>query len=521
VRGGGALRREETRARLAGPWDLAIVGGGVTGAGLLREAARAGVSAILLEREDFAWGTSSRSSKLVHGGFRYLRQGQVGLVRDAVKERERLLAEAPGLVQPLGFLFPAYRGVRPGRATLGLGLAVYDLLGGAWRHRRLRADELARRAPYLRESGLTGGYRYEDASTDDARLVLRLIAEAVAAGASALNHARVTGLVREGKRVAGVVVEDGGREVEVRARAVVNATGASGDVLRAAVGARPRIRRLRGSHLVFPRERFPAEDAIALSHPEDGRTLFVIPWQGVTLFGTTDLDEAGADDGPAMSRAEAGYLEAALAHWLPGLGLRASDAIASTCGVRPVIGTGKANPSAESREHAILDEDGLVTVMGGKLTTFRLVAREALARLAPVLPKLGALPDGRVLDAVAMPPEVAALGARRATRLVGRYGAAAGAVVAGAADGELEEVPGTDVLWAELSHAARSEWVERLDDLLLRRVRLGLVLPEGGARHLPRVRTICRRELGWDDARWDAEEAGYRAELARAWKVPA
>ncbi|HKC24329.1 MAG TPA: glycerol-3-phosphate dehydrogenase/oxidase [Thermoanaerobaculia bacterium] len=514
--------REETWARVEGPWDLVVVGGGITGAGLLREAVRAGLKALLLERRDFAWGTSSRSSKLVHGGLRYLAQGRLGLVRDSVRERERLLAEAPGLVTPLGFLLPTYRGGRPSRAALGLGLLLYDALGATWRHARFDAAETARRAPHLSRVGLTGAFRYEDASTDDARLVLRLLREATAAGGAALNYAPVSGLLRDARgRVAGVAVSDGGVTKEVRARAVVNATGAWGDALRAEVGARPRIRRLRGSHLVFPAWRFPAPEAITVAHSEDRRPLFVVPWQGVTLFGTTDLDEAGSPDAePSISRAEVAYLEAALAARFPDLGLSSKDAIASTCGIRPVIASGKKSPSAESREHAVLEESGLVTVMGGKLTTFRLVAGEALSRLSSLFPSLATPTSGRVLDEVPEPPALVALGRRRARRLLGRYGADAEAVAECAVDGELTEIPGTDILWAELRFAARAEGVLHLDDLLLRRVRLGLLVEEGAARHLPRIREICQGELAWDDARWNEEETAYRAEIARAWSVP-
>jgi glycerol-3-phosphate dehydrogenase len=514
--------REKTWARVEGPWDVVVVGGGITGAGLLREAVRAGLKTLLLERRDFAWGTSSRSSKLVHGGLRYLAQGRLGLVRDSVRERDRLLAEAPGLVTPLGFLLPTYRGGRPSRVELGIGLALYDVLGGAWRHGRFDAAETSRRAPHLSTRGLTGAFRYEDASTDDARLVLRILREAKAAGGTALNYAAVTGLLRDGRgRVAGVAVSDGARTKEVRARAVVNATGAWGDALRAELGARPRIRRLRGSHLVFPGWRFPAPEAITVAHPEDRRPLFVVPWHGVTLFGTTDLDDAGSDAEPSISPAEVAYLEAALAARFPDLGLAAKDAIASTCGIRSVIGSGKKNPSAESREHAILEEAGLVTVMGGKLTTFRLVAGEALARLSSLFPSLAAPTSGRVLDAVPEPPALSSLDRRRALRLLGRYGADAETLVTSAAESELTEVPGTDVLWAELRFAARSEAVVHLDDLLLRRVRLGLLVGDGAARHLPRIRAICQGELAWDDARWDEEETAYRAEIARAWSVPA
>jgi len=493
--------RQRTFERAAaGGWDLLVVGGGITGAGILHEAARRGAKALLVDQGDFASGTSSRSSKLVHGGLRYLAEGDVRLTWQAVRERERLLAELPGLVEPIGFLLASYEGDRLGRRLVRLGLRLYDLLGSGVKHRALSAEELAMLAPRLSLDGSTGGFWYRDAQTDDARLVLRVLFDAVALGASALNYARVEELVMRGGAAGGAVLRDGesGRALRVEARAVVNATGAWADGLRACVDGMPAIRPLRGSHLLFPAWRFPVAQAVTFRHPQTRRPLFACPWEGLTLLGTTDLDhERPLGEAPVIAAAEAAsMLEAARAAF-PQLTLRASDAVSSFSGVRPVIGTGQRDPSKESRDHVIWSERGLWTVTGGKLTTFRAIARQAVDALG-----LGPSPPE---------PPAGAAAQVEPRRLAGRYGAAARALVGGAREGELEPVPGTATLWAELRHAARAEAVVHLDDLLLRRVRLGLLLPEGGREHLPRVRGVCQGELGWSDERWATEEQRYRA----------
>ncbi len=540
--------RDAAWERLAGePFDLLVVGGGITGAGIARRAAQAGLRTAVVERRDLAWGTSSRSSKLVHGGLRYLRQLQVGVVRDSVAGREALLRAAPGLVDELGFLMPLYRGVSPGRLTLTAGLAAYDLLAGRRTHRHLGDDALGLLAPRLRTAGRVGGFRYGDAWTDDARLVFRVIDDARSAGATVLSYATVIDLLRDPRgRVVGATVRDDGpavaRSLEVRAAVVVNATGAAADGLRRRIGATPRIRPLRGSHLFFPAWRLPVAQAISVGHPADGRPVFAYPWEGVTIVGTTDVDEEAAlDEEPRISAAESAYLQAWLAHAFPALDLTAADAVASMAGVRPVIGTGQADPSAESREHVVWDEAGLVTVTGGKLTTFDAIAIDALRRLRPRLSgRPAGEPDGRSrggpsqadapLDPVpsgrlaGLPTDAgpdAGWAAALARRLAGRYGARAGAVIAAAtAPDDFATIEGTRDPWVALRWAARSEGVVHLDDLLLRRVRLGLQVADGGTGLIDRIRRIAGPELGWDDGRWAAEVAAYRAAWSAAYAPP-
>jgi glycerol-3-phosphate dehydrogenase len=513
-------------ALVRGAWDVLVVGGGITGAGIARRAAQAGLRTALVEQRDFAWGTSSRSSKLVHGGLRYLAHGQIGVVRQSVAGREALLRVAPGLVEELGFLMPLYKGARPGRLMLTGGLLAYDMLAGRRTHRHLSRVELLKLVPSLRADGLSGGFRYGDAWTDDARLVLRVLADARAAGAVTLSYARVEGTLRDASgAVVGVTLRDAdaaSRIGEIRAQVVINATGAAADTLRGDVGGSPKIRPLRGSHLFFPSERFPIAGAVGSSHPADGRPVFAYRWEGVTIVGTTDVDEPGDQSlEPRISPAEVAYLQEWITSTFPSLGLVPTDAIASMAGVRPVIGTGKADPSAESREHVVWEERGLVTVTGGKLTTFDAIARDALSRIAG---RLGGrrVTGGTPLDVVPGDLGEAASGLSRAAarRFVGRHGREAETVLAAARPGDDSPIPGAIDTWLDVRWAARSEGVVHLDDLLLRRVRLGLQLPDGGREQLDRVRAIAQPELGWDDARWAAEEGAYRRLWAEAYAPP-
>jgi glycerol-3-phosphate dehydrogenase len=538
--------RDRAWARLAAsPFDVLVIGGGITGAGIARRAARAGLRTALVDKGDLAAGTSAWSSKLVHGGLRYLAHLQVGVVRESVHGREALLRAAPGLVEELGFLMPVARGSSPGRVMMEGGLTAYDLLARRRTHRRLHGGELELLAPRVRDRDLVASFRYGDAWTDDARLVLRVALDAVAAGAVVLSYAEVEELLLDsagavlGVRVADRAPGAGGRSAEVPATAVVNATGAWADRWRAPVGGAARLRPLRGSHLLFPAWRLPVAQAVSYAHPNDGRPVFAYPWESVTLVGTTDVDHPDdLDAGARISPREADYLLAWARHVFPALDLQMSDVHATFAGVRPVIGSGKSDPSAESRDHACWEERGLLTVTGGKLTTFDAVACDALSTLRPrfagrtlepsafaaTTPPLDPLPGQLDVAArggpggpgSALPAAFAILSPSLRRRLIGRHGVAATALVDAAADRyELATIPGTPDPWAALRWAARAEGVVHLDDLLLRRVRLGLLLPGGGAGHFPRIRSLVMPELGWDDARWEAEEAAYRAKWAR------
>ncbi|WP_313176267.1 glycerol-3-phosphate dehydrogenase/oxidase [Massilia sp.] len=504
-------------------WDVLVIGGGITGAGILLEASRRGLRALLVEGRDFSWGTSSRSSKLVHGGLRYLAQGHIKLTREAVREREALLRDAPGLVEPQRFAFPDYGKSLRKRRTMLAGLALYDLFAGRRERHWQDADAFALLAPNIARTGLAGGMVYTDAKTDDARLVLRTLVEARSHGAEAVNYMTVCSLLKEGEQVVGAVLRDdaaGDCLFDVRARLVIDAGGAWAGQL--ATGG-PRLRPLRGSHLLLPAWRLPLAQAVSLMHPADGRPVFAFPWEGATLVGTTDVDHRdGLSSEAAITRAELDYLMHALQAQFPALRLGEDDVIATYAGVRPVLDSGAADaPSKLGREHAIWCGQGLVSVTGGKLTTFRAIALDVLRQARRQLPGWNdALSPCPIYAPVAPPTATRRMPAPLLRRLAGRHGPQAQALVDAACDGELEHIPGTDTLWAELRWAARAEAVEHLDDLLLRRTRIGLLLRGGGAGHMERIRAICQAELAWNDARWECEEAAYAALWTRHYSLP-
>ncbi|MBW1988504.1 MAG: glycerol-3-phosphate dehydrogenase/oxidase [Deltaproteobacteria bacterium] len=511
-------------------WDLVVIGGGITGAGILREAVRAGLKTLLVEKRDFASGTSSRSSKLVHGGLRYLKQGKLFLTKASVEERCRLLNEAPGLVEPLGFLWPLYAGQRPGKTAMSLGLTLYDMLSGRKQHEFLDPARFALMAPHIRQEGLKGGFRFTDAQVDDARLVQRLINEAQAAGGTAVNYVSAVQIKRRrgrrAKEVVGVEVEDTDTQKtrSFSCRAVINATGWWAETIHPSPNPKRHLRPLRGSHLVFPYHKLPVAQAITFIHPGDGRPVFAIPWEGVVLLGTTDVDHReDVYTVPSMSRQERDYLLEAARSVFPFLDLSAADCMATFAGVRPVLSSGKKDPSKESREHVVWVNKGLVTVTGGKLTTFRRLAADALRAVAPFLTRtLNLNLSAPVFESVpqAPPRENRGLSPETWRRLYGRYGRAAEELVKGSKEKDLETAPGTHTLFAELPWAAANESVRHLPDLLLRRTRLGILTPQGAREHLPRVRSLCQPVLGWDDEHWEKEEADYLDLWNRAYSCP-
>jgi glycerol-3-phosphate dehydrogenase len=440
--------------------------------------------------------------------------GHIHLTRQSLRERELLLREIPGLVDPLGFLFSDYRGRGPGRWSFTALLLAYDLVAGRRTRRYYPVHEYALLAPRIKMTDLKGGAQCYDAVTDDARLVLRTIREAQQDGALALNYVSAEQLLWRQKQVCGIGVRDAvsGKTAEITAKVVINATGAWADRLRTQVKGAQKIRPLRGSHLVFPFWRIPVGQTLALTHPSDGRGVYLLPWEGVTIVGCTDLDHGlDLDEEPSISPQEVDYLLEFVHFQFPGLGIQSGDVQGTFSGIRPVIGSGALSPSKEKRDHSIWEEHGLVSVTGGKLTTFRVIAQETLRRSARSIPSTvmdkGRSPFFRGADAKEPPLRDLAPRARR--RLTGRYGMEALPLIHGAGQGELEPVPGTDTLWAELRWAARSEQTVHLEDLLLRRTRLGILLKDGGAAHLKGIQEICGNELDWGDERWDAEIREY------------
>ncbi len=520
------LSAAETRAQALArldqhQWDLVVIGGGISGAGVAQQAARRGWRVLLVEQRDFAWGTSSRSSKLVHGGLRYLKEGDLKTTLHSVRERERLMREAPELIAPQSFLFACCTGRKPGRWLMQTGLMLYDLMAGQRAHYWAGLSTAQTLAPGLKPRHMQGALVFSDAKTDDARLVWRVLMEAQRDGATLLNYVAARSLHRNGKQVSGLCVEDveTGLPYTVRAKALVNATGAWADTLRGGVGGKPMLRPLRGSHLIVPFWRLPVAQSVSLMHPRDGRAVFLYPWEGATLVGTTDLDHPGDLNVEAsITPAEVDYLLEAVNEQFPAAAITAADISACYAGVRPVVDDGQADASKAARDHVVLDEAGLITLAGGKLTTFRLMAQDTLALAAPHVGKPFARDEARVFTAA--PTLNPRWSAAVRQRLAARYGYRAAELCANAADADLETIPGTDTLWLELPIAAQHEAVQHLDDLLLRRTRLGLLLPRGAQHHLSRIRTLCEPHLPWDDARWQAEIARYQALIAAHYALP-
>jgi glycerol-3-phosphate dehydrogenase len=507
-------------------WDLVVVGGGIIGAGILREAARRGLKTLLVEQRDYAWGTSSRSSKMLHGGMRYIAHGDIKLTKESLRERERLLREAPGLVERMGYHFTLRKGQFPGRMPFSILLWLYDKLAGIKDHQYFNKARFEKHYSGLNTEGVTGAMYYTDTVTDDARLVLRVLQEAIEAGGAAINYTRAQSLIKHQGQVVGVVLQDveSGAQLEVRCKAVINATGAWADRLRNEVNPEKRIRPLRGSHLVLPAKKLPVPDSLSLFHPADKRPVFIFPWEGATVVGTTDLDhQDDMDQEASISEQELDYLLQIVHLMFPGHNITQDDIISTWSGVRPVIGSDKStDPSKERRDHAVWVDGGLVTVSGGKLTTFRLIALDALEA---AMPALGSVSIEEPSDAVFPPSSISVehidtANRKWAQRLIGRYGNHAIALWDQASAEERQLIENTQFCLAECRWAARHESVIHLDDLLLRRTRLGSLLEKGGESLFPALQAICATELHWDKDRWQAEEARYREIWRKYYYLP-
>jgi glycerol-3-phosphate dehydrogenase len=543
-------------------FDVVVIGGGITGAGVALDAATRGYSVALVEKTDYAAGTSSRSSKLVHGGLRYLQQFDLGLVREALRERQLMVKLAPHLVRPLQLVVPAFDGARPDR-MVGIGLNMYDVLsvdklrrrgkrgraadggdgdeGADWspdRHRVIDGGEVAELVPALAPRDPTSGYLFYDCQTDDARLVLTVLGEAERFGAVLANRLEVVELLEEEGRAAGVMVVDAESEERfaIRATNVVNATGVWADRIRPDELLNeeeiPVIRPSRGTHILLTAEDLPAH-AGAIVPAGSGRTIFVLPWLGRTLVGTTDNDYYGEIDHVRPSEEDVAYLlEAVNTNF--GTELGTSDLAGAYAGVRPLISTGDPKKSVDISRKAELYEtsSGLVTITGGKLTTWRRMAKLAVDRLvereardAPCrtheIP-LGLAVAAEELERVEGVPE------ESYEMLASRYGYAAHEVLGVAAErGELAQpvVEGQPDLLAEAAFSARREQAAAVSDVLLRRTRLGLLagteLSEPGGEAPLRVARALGDELGWDDGRVSREVERFRAEAEAEGIAPA
>jgi glycerol-3-phosphate dehydrogenase len=544
-------------------FDLVVVGGGITGAGVALDAASRGYSVALVERDDYAAGTSSRSSKLVHGGLRYLQNFDLGLVREALLERQLMVNLAPHLVKPLALLIPAFEGKRPDR-VLGVGLNMYDVMaterrerrrrrgreeGGRrraldeeewWspeRHRTIDAEETVRMLPALAAREPTAAYLFYDCQTDDVRLVLTVLGEAERYGAVCANSVEVTGLVERNGRAAGVFCRDalGGGEFEVTAANVVNATGVWADQIRpdelhdeAEV---PRIRPSRGTHLTVSGELLPVVSG-AVVPAGGGRSIFVLPWLGRTLIGTTDNDYEGSLEHVPPGDADVEYLlEATNEFFATDIG--PGDLTGAYAGVRPLISTGDPKKSVDISRKAELYEtsSGLVTITGGKLTTWRRMAKLAVDRIVEregreAECRTAEIPLGMAIDVDALPAVEGVDGESRQL-LADRYGHAAIDVMAlAASDDRLARriSPALPDLVAEAVFAARREQARGVADVLLRRTRLGLLdapaLTDPGSEGARAVADAMAGELGWDGARVESELSEWRAIAVAEGLVP-
>ncbi len=528
--------RQQALDSLGQPFDLAIVGGGITGCGIFLDAAQRGLRVLLVERGDVASGTSSRSSKLIHGGLRYLKQMQLSLTRQSCRERDLQVALNPHLVTLQRWIYPTYSEDATAPWKVTLGLKIYDqLTRRPDKHSRLSAEELEELAPGLSRDGLDRALSYFDARVDDARLTLAVAATGVAYGGSLLTRAEPEAAIRDpGGRIGGLELRDGvsGRVHQVQASLVINAAGVWVDRLRHRLGLTGnRLRPSRGSHLIFPRDKLPLEAAVTILSPDDRRPVFFIPHPEGVLAGTTDLFHDGELDDPRPTDDEVDYLLRATAAAFPADPPGRGDVLGCFAGLRPVIAHDLEDPSKASREEATWHEDGLLTVAGGKLTTWRATAEDAVDRAVALLgsdrvrrappcatagtPLAGLAPRdlGRRLAAVTeLEPQVARGMARR-------LGALAWTACELASRRELHPVvDGSDLCAAEVRAHLRFGAVLHLSDLFLRRVRSGMWRPTQVEDLLPPLRRLIRREMGWSRRRWDLEVERY-AFAAQGWTL--
>ncbi|MEK6776700.1 MAG: glycerol-3-phosphate dehydrogenase [bacterium] len=502
-------------------FDLLIIGGGINGCGILRDAALRGYRAALVEKGDFASGTSSKTSKLVHGGLRYLEQMEFGLVFESCRERRTLQAIAPHLVLPLPFLIPVYKGDARGRTTIHAGMVLYDMLAlfrNVERHRMVSSEEALKAEPDLQRAGLQGGAVYYDCQMDDARLCLENVLSAAEAGAVAANYAEVLSLIKNGERVAGAVVRDllSGQTFEVMARKVINASGPWIDRISkmGSPESPPRLRPTKGVHIIVPGS--TRTHALLISARRDNRIFFVIPYQGYSLIGTTDTFYAGDPDEVEASPEDIAYLIEESRRVIPGAELSRDHVIASFAGLRPLVAE-PGRPSELSRGHVIYEErSGLLTVAGGKYTTYRQVAEEVVDRIAGGAEKRSLVPcrtaqlplyGGDLKDLVST-IKIASersvseygIGPDTAAHLVRCYGSRYRDVLDRIREDEgLREriVPGGPEILAQVRYGVEREMVKTLSDFLRRRTSLALS-GANGRDTAGRVASVLAHELHWD-----------------------
>ena len=500
------------------PWDMLVVGGGATGVGVALDAASRGYHVLLLEQSDFGKGTSSRSTKLVHGGVRYLEQGNLSLVMEALKERGLLLENAPHLVRNLGFVVPNYDWWEA--PFYGVGLKLYNLLAGKYGFgpsRILSREETLEKLPTIRTEGLRGGVVYYDGQFDDSRLLVNLAATASEQGAVLLNYAAVTALNKDPEGfVDGARFRDAetGEEFEIRARVVVNATGPFADAVRrmSEPGVEPMVAPSQGIHLVFDRSFLPGESAIMVPHTSDGRVMFAIPWHGHTVVGTTDTPVPAAVLEPVALEQEIDFILQTASLYLARKPTR-DDVLSVFAGIRPLVRAGAAeNTAALSRGHTIrIENSGLVTITGGKWTTYRRMAEDCVNQAAT----LARLPEKPCVTA-----RLNIHGYHASAERFGRlrvYGSDAPAVqnLEASQPGWAEPLhPALPYTAGEIAWAAREEMALTLEDVLARRTRALFLNARAALAMAPCAAGLLARELGRDDA-WQSQQLAAFRDLAR------
>lgn len=549
-------------------FDLIVIGGGITGAGIARDAALRGLQVVLVEKSDFGSGTSSKSSKLIHGGLRYLQHAEFGLVFEAVSERTLLLKLAPHLVKPQLFLVPTYKGHYPGRFVLGCGMWMYDALSkfaAPDRHRAFRKKGVQQIEPTLRQDGLTGGVTYYDGMTDDARLTLETLLDAQNAGAKVLSYARVRSFVEdETGAVQGVQISDVLDETSTAtllAKVTVNSTGPWSDlVLRLLRHNQPAplVRPTKGVHIVVDAARLPVQHAVVMTVPKDGRIIFAIPWTDPessaasrTVIGTTDTDYHGDPDRIAADAADIDYLLDAANHYFPDTQLVPADVLSTWAGLRPLVmpPSDGLDASSVSREHRILSRPGLLTIIGGKLTTYRRMAAQLLSEAYKQLqideppcatndrPLPGAndiAPQTDETDPVAtlrdelLQKNAPGIDRQVAHHLAATYGVRARVIVdqlvqkLASGDSEAGERldPELPFLYIEVDQAVTADLAVRLDDVLSRRLPLLLLARDQGLGCVDKVCARTGNVLGWSSERRQSERLHYQdvVALSRQWR---
>ena len=544
------MHRQEIWTQLDQQFDILIIGGGITGVGAARDAAYRGLNVAIIEMNDLAFGTSSRSSKLVHGGLRYLETYEFSLVFEAVSERRILMNIAPHLVNPLGFLFPVYKSSRRSAFTVNLGMWVYDglsLFRSPKIHRSLSKKDVKKEEPALLSKGITGAPLYYDCSTDDARLTLETALDAMKNGATIATYTKVIGYVYENNHIVGVQVQDqfSGEIKEVKANAVINATGPWSDKTRLLEEeGKKRLRPTKGIHIVFDQSKLPINNAVVCFHPKDGRVLFAIPWGDRSYVGTTDTDFSEALHEVAATKDDVEYLLEATNYYFPEVILKKEDVISTWAGVRPLLaGEGEEDESTVSREHVIsVEKNGLVTIAGGKLTTYRRMGMEVIdktidwLRLKDKLPKLRkrkdtaveALPGGVGWpanddhDAVVqqfLDGAKSDVSRETASLLVNSYGMCAFDILKIMEEREdlaQQLVPDRPEVLAQVYYAVKNELAISVSDVLLRRTQMFYRDFNQGLDCLDKVADLMAELHGWSEKVRQKEIEAYRAEVARS-----